>query len=137
LQPTARRACRLGAIRGRSFAESLGAFRRRRDHLEVFEADVRTGELTKHGKRVRLPAQPFQLLAMLLERPGELATREELCNGLWPHTIVNFDHGLNKAIGKIREALGDSSENPRFVKTVARRGYRFLDDVAVRHNQLY
>jgi TolB-like protein/DNA-binding winged helix-turn-helix (wHTH) protein len=97
----------------------------------IFEADVRTGELTKHGKRLRLQEQPFQLLAMLLERPGELVTREELSSRLWPQTIVDFDHGLNKAIGKIREALGDSSENPRFVETVARRGYRFLADVAV------
>jgi TolB-like protein/DNA-binding winged helix-turn-helix (wHTH) protein/Tfp pilus assembly protein PilF len=97
----------------------------------VFEADVRTGELTKHGKRLRLQEQPFQLLAMLLEKPGELVTREELSSRLWPQTIVDFDHGLNKAIGKIREALGDSSENPRFVETVARRGYRFLADVAV------
>ena len=97
----------------------------------VFEADVRTGELTKHGKRLRLQQQPFQLLAMLLERPGELVTREELSSRLWPQTIVDFDHGLNKAIGKIRDALGDSSENPRFIETVARRGYRFLADVAV------
>src|SRR3984957_1535774 len=97
----------------------------------VFEADVRTGELTKRGKRLRLQEQPFQLLAILLEKPGELVTREELSNRLWPQTIVDFDHGLNKAIGKIREALGDSSENPRFIETVARRGYRFLADVAV------
>jgi TolB-like protein/DNA-binding winged helix-turn-helix (wHTH) protein/Flp pilus assembly protein TadD len=97
----------------------------------VFEADVRTGELTKHGKRLRLQEQPFRLLAMLLERPGELVTREELSGRLWPQTIVDFDHGLNKAIGKIRGALGDSSENPRFIETVARRGYRFLADVAV------
>jgi TolB-like protein/DNA-binding winged helix-turn-helix (wHTH) protein/Flp pilus assembly protein TadD len=97
----------------------------------VFEADIRTGELTKHGRRVRLQEQPFQLLAMLLERPGELVTREELTSRLWPQTTVDFDHGLNKAIGKVREALGDSSENSRFVETVARRGYRFLADVAV------
>ena len=97
----------------------------------VFEADVRTGELTKRGKRLRLQEQPFQLLAILLEKPGVLVTREELSNRLWPQTIVDFDHGLNKAIGKIREALGDSSENPRFIETVARRGYRFLADVAV------
>jgi TolB-like protein/DNA-binding winged helix-turn-helix (wHTH) protein/Tfp pilus assembly protein PilF len=97
----------------------------------VFEADIRTGELTKRGKRLRLQEQPFQLLTILLEKPGELVTREELSNRLWPQTIVDFDHGLNKAIGKIREALGDSSENPRFIETVARRGYRFLADVAV------
>jgi TolB-like protein/DNA-binding winged helix-turn-helix (wHTH) protein len=97
----------------------------------VFEADVQTGELTKHGKRIRLQEQPFQLLVMLLEKPGEVVTREELRSRLWPRTIVDFDHGLNKAISKIREVLGDSSEHPRFVETVARRGYRFLADVAV------
>jgi len=97
----------------------------------VFEADPRIGELTKHGKRLPLQEQPFQLLAMLLERPGELVSREELRAKIWPETIVDFDHGLNKAISKIREALGDSAENPRFIETVARRGYRFLADVAV------
>jgi TolB-like protein/DNA-binding winged helix-turn-helix (wHTH) protein len=97
----------------------------------VFEADLRTGELTKLGKRVRLQEQPFQLLTMLLEKPGVLVTREELHSELWPETTVDFDHGLNKAISKIREALGDSAENPRFIETVARRGYRFLADVTV------
>jgi len=95
----------------------------------VFNADVQAGELTKQGKRIRLQEQPFRLLVMLLQKPGEVVTREELRSKLWPQTIVNFDHGLNKAISKIREALGDSSENPRFVETVARRGYRFLADV--------
>jgi TolB-like protein/DNA-binding winged helix-turn-helix (wHTH) protein/Flp pilus assembly protein TadD len=97
----------------------------------VFEADLRTGELTRLGKRVRLQEQPFQLLAMLLEKPGVLVTREELHLKLWPQTTVDVDHGLNKAISKIREALGDSAENPRFIETVARRGYRFLADVTV------
>jgi TolB-like protein/DNA-binding winged helix-turn-helix (wHTH) protein/Flp pilus assembly protein TadD len=97
----------------------------------VFEADTRSGELTKRGRHVRLQEQPFQLLAMLLERPGELLTREELSSKLWPNTIVDFDHGLNKAVAKIREALGDSAENPRFIETVARRGYRFIADVTV------
>jgi TolB-like protein/DNA-binding winged helix-turn-helix (wHTH) protein/Flp pilus assembly protein TadD len=96
----------------------------------VFEADLRIGELTKHGKRLPLQEQPFRLLAMLLTRPGELVTREELRARIWPQTIVDFDHGLNKAIGKIRDALGDSAESPRFIETVARRGYRFLADVA-------
>ena len=103
----------------------------RRLRFGVFEADLRAGELTKHGRRVRLQEQPFQLLAMLLEKPGELVTREELHNQLWPTTVVDFDHGVNKAVGKIREALGDSAENSRFVETIARRGYRFLADVAV------
>jgi TolB-like protein/Flp pilus assembly protein TadD len=97
----------------------------------VFEANIRTGELTKHGKRLRLQEQPFQLLAILLEKPGELVTREELRSRLWPQTTVDFDHGVNKAIGKVRYALGDSAGNPRFIETVARRGYRFLADVAV------
>jgi len=95
----------------------------------VFEADHRTGELTKLGKRVKLQEQPFQLLVMLLERPGELVLREQLRERLWPTTTVDFDHGLNKAISKIREALGDSAENPRFIETIASRGYRFLADV--------
>src|SRR5437867_2362060 len=95
----------------------------------VFEVDLRAGELTKRGLRIRLQEQPFQVLAMLLERPGELVTREELREKTWGQTVVDFDQGLNKAINKIREALGDSAENPRFVETVARRGYRFLADV--------
>jgi len=96
----------------------------------IFELDLRAGELRKHGLRVRLQEQPFQVLAMLLEYPGELVTREELQKKLWPaDTFVDFDHGLNKAISKIREALSDSAESPRFVETVAKRGYRFLADV--------
>jgi len=96
----------------------------------VFELDLRAGELRKHGLRVRLQEQPFQVLATLLEHPGEVVTREELQKKLWPaDTFVDFDHGLNKAISKIREALSDSAEGPRFVETVARRGYRFLAEV--------
>jgi len=98
----------------------------------VFELDLRAGELRKHGLRVRLQEQPTQVLAMLLEHPGEVVTREELQKKLWPaDTFVDFDHGLNKAISKIREALSDSAESPRFVETVARRGYRFLAEVKV------
>jgi TolB-like protein/DNA-binding winged helix-turn-helix (wHTH) protein/Tfp pilus assembly protein PilF len=98
----------------------------------VFELDLRAGELRKHGLRVRLQEQPFQILTMLLEHPGEVVTREKLQKKLWPaDTFVDFDHGLNKAVSKIREALGDSAESPRFVETVARRGYRFLADVKV------
>src|SRR5271168_4253314 len=98
----------------------------------VFELDLRAGELRKHGLRVRLQEQPFQLLAMLLEHAGEVVTREELQKKLWPaDTFVDFDHGLNKAISKIREALSDSAESPHFVETVARRGYRFLAEVKV------
>jgi TolB-like protein/DNA-binding winged helix-turn-helix (wHTH) protein/Tfp pilus assembly protein PilF len=103
-----------------------------RGHLRfgVFELDLRAGELRKHGFRVRLQAQPFHVLALLLEHAGEVVTREELQKKLWPaDTFVDFDHGLNKAINKIREALSDSAESPRFVETVARRGYRFLAEV--------
>jgi TolB-like protein/DNA-binding winged helix-turn-helix (wHTH) protein/Tfp pilus assembly protein PilF len=103
----------------------------RRLGFGVFEVDLRDRQLTKRGLRIRLQEQPFQVLAMLLERPGEVVTRDELRNRLWPNTVVEFDHGLNKAISKIREVLGDSVESPRFVETVARRGYRFLADVAV------
>src|ERR1700740_1248324 len=96
----------------------------------VFELDLRAGELRKHGLRIRLQEQPFQVLAMLLDHPGEIVTREELQKKLWPaDTFVDFDHGLNKAINKIRDALSDSAESPRFVETVARRGYRFLAEV--------
>src|ERR1700751_1718523 len=96
----------------------------------VFELDPRAGELRKHGVRVRLQEQPFQVLATLLEHPGEIVTREELQKKIWPvDTFVDFDHGLNKVINKIREALSDSAESPRFVETVARRGYRFLAEV--------
>jgi TolB-like protein/Tfp pilus assembly protein PilF len=97
----------------------------------VFEFDLRAGELTKDGRRIRLQGQPIQLLGMLVQKPGELVTREEVHSRLWPGIIVDFDHGVNKAISKIREALGDSAQHPRFVETVARRGYRFLADVAV------
>ena len=96
----------------------------------VFELDLRAGELRKHGLRIRLQEQPFQVLAMLLQHHGEVVTREELQKTVWPaDTFVDLDHGLNKLISKIREALGDSAENPRFVETVARRGYRFLAEV--------
>jgi len=98
----------------------------------VFELDLRAGELRKHGLRIRIQEQPFQVLALLLEHPGDVVTREELQKKLWPaDTFVDFDHGLNKAISKIREALSDSVESPRFVETVARRGYRFLAEVKV------
>jgi len=98
----------------------------------VFEVDLRAGELRKHGVRLRLQEQPFQVLVMLLERPGETVTREELRNRLWrADTFVDFDHGVNKAVNRIRDALDDSATSPRFVETVARRGYRFIADVAV------
>lgn len=96
----------------------------------IFEADLRTGELRRNGAKVRLQEQPFQILAMLLDRRGEVVTREELRTRLWPvDTFVDFDHSLNAAVRRLRDALGDSAENPRFVETVARRGYRFLAPV--------
>jgi TolB-like protein/Flp pilus assembly protein TadD len=96
----------------------------------LFEVDLRAGELRKQGVKIKLQEQPFQILAMLLENPGQVVTREELRNKLWlADTFVDFDHSLNKAINKLREALGDSAENPRFVETLPRRGYRFLASI--------
>ncbi len=93
----------------------------------VFELDLAAGELRKSGVRIRLQEQPFQVLAFMLERPGEVITREELRQKLWPaDTFVDFDHSLNTAVNKLREALGDSASTPRYVETLARRGYRFL-----------
>src|SRR5207244_6147673 len=95
-----------------------------------FEADLHAGELRRHGLRIKLQEQPFQILAMLLERPGNVVTREELQKKLWPwDTFVDFDHGLGSAINKLREALGDSADNPRFIETLPRRGYRFIAPV--------
>jgi cholera toxin transcriptional activator len=102
----------------------------RRYRFGTFEADAATGELRRRGIRVRINAQPFQLLVMLLERPGELVTREEIAGALWPDgTFVDFEHGVNSAMNRIREALGDSAGNPRFIETLARRGYRFIAPV--------
>ena len=96
-----------------------------------FEVDLPAGELRKCGLKLKLTGQPFQVLAILLERPGEVVTREELQKRLWLDTFVDVDHNLNTAINKIREALGDSAENPRFVETLPRRGYRFIAPVDV------
>src|SRR5216684_1226465 len=107
-QPTARRLVRFG----------------------LFELDLAAGELCKQGRKIRLQDQPFQVLELLLSRPGEVVTREELQKKLWPRdTFVEFDQGLNTAIKKIRLALGDSADNPRLIETIARRGYRFLAPV--------
>ena len=94
--------------------------------FSTFEVDLQAQELRKGGHRLKLTGQPFQVLTILLERPGTVVTRDELQNRLWPDTFVDVDHNLNVAINKIREALGDSSENPRFVETLPRRGYRFI-----------
>src|SRR5258708_3534333 len=93
----------------------------------LFEADLEQRVLSKEGFRVRLQDQPFQVLVLLLERPGEIVTREEIRQKLWPaDTYVAFDDGLNTAIKKLRLALGDSADSPRFIETIPRRGYRFL-----------
>ncbi len=97
----------------------------------LFEADLHTGELWKAGRRIKIQTQPFKVLATLLERPGEVVTREELQRRVWgPDTTVDFDHSIGTAINKIREALGDSADNPRFIETLARRGYRFIAPVS-------
>jgi DNA-binding winged helix-turn-helix (wHTH) protein len=106
----------------------------RRYRFGVFEADAATGELRRQGLRVKLNAQPFQILLMLLDRyldgPGQLVTRDEISRVLWPDgTFVDYEHGVNSAVNRIREALGDTAGSPRFVETLARRGYRFLAPV--------
>ncbi|MBI3280773.1 MAG: winged helix-turn-helix domain-containing protein [Acidobacteria bacterium] len=95
----------------------------------VFEVDLAAGELYKQGLKVKLQEQPFQVLSALIERPREIVTREELQKRLWPDTVVDFDRGLNKAINRLREVLGDDAENPRFIETLPQRGYRFLAPV--------
>src|SRR5207248_6884208 len=96
----------------------------------AFEVNLQLGELRKNGMRMRLSGQPLQILAVLIEHPGEVVTREELHSKLWPaDTFVDFDHGLNNAVARIREVLDDSSETPRYVETLPRRGYRFIAPV--------
>lgn len=96
----------------------------------VFEGNTATGELRRKGMRVKVPAQSFQILIMLLERPGELVTREEICRELWPDgTFVDYEHGINSAINRLRETLGDKASSPRFIETLSRRGYRFVAPV--------
>src|SRR6516225_1822180 len=94
-----------------------------------FEADLSTGELRKDGVKLKFSGQPFQVLAFLLERPGEVVTREELQKRLWPDTFVDVERNLNTAVNKIREVLGDSAEIPRFIETLPRRGYRFIGEI--------
>ena len=102
--------------------------------FSVFEVDLRAGELRRNGIKVRLQNQPLQILSMLLERPGEIITRDEMQARLWSaETFVDFDHGLNSAIRRLRDALGDSAESPAFVETLGRRGYRFVFPVEKPH----
>lgn len=103
---------------------------RRRVRAGLFEVDLVSGEIHKSGRKVRLQEQPFRVLAMLLERPGEIITREELQVRIWPaDTFVGFDEGINTAVRKLRVAFGDSADNPRFIETIPRRGYRFVAPV--------
>ena len=95
--------------------------------FDAFEADLRSGELRKQGLKLRIGDQPFSVLAVLLAQPGEVVTREDLQKRLWPaDTFVDFDRGLNKAINRLREALGDSADSPRFIETLPKRGYLFI-----------
>jgi serine/threonine protein kinase/dipeptidyl aminopeptidase/acylaminoacyl peptidase len=110
----------------------LTALRVRLFRFGPFELDVRAGELRKHGIRLRLREQPLRILVLLLERPGEVVLRSEIREKLWPNeTVVEFDHGINAAIKKLRDALSESAEKPRHIETIARRGYRFLGEVEV------
>ena len=98
--------------------------------FSTFEADPQAGELRKNGLRLRIQDQPFQILLRLLERPGQIVTREELKTTLWSvDTFVDFDNGLNMAVKRLREALGDDADHPRFIETLPRRGYRFIGQV--------
>jgi DNA-binding winged helix-turn-helix (wHTH) protein/tetratricopeptide (TPR) repeat protein len=104
--------------------------------FSVFEVDLRAAEVRKHGVRIKLQDQPFRILSRLLENPGDIVTRDELRQELWhDHTFVDFDRGLNKAIAKLRSALGDSAETPRYIETIPRHGYRLLVPVAQGHSQ--
>lgn len=99
----------------------------------IFELDVRSGDLRKRGIRIKLQDQPRQILSLLLEHSGEVVTREQIQKHLWPDsTYLDFDNAINSAVRKLRDALGDTAENPRFVETLARRGYRFMVPVSKR-----
>src|SRR6201981_2199699 len=98
--------------------------------FSTFEVNLDSGELRKRGQKIKLQEQPFQVLAALLEKPGEIVTREELRSKLWPSdTFVDFDHSLNAAIKRLRDALGESAETPVFIETLPRRGYRFISNI--------
>src|SRR5438034_5880702 len=96
----------------------------------AFELDQDAGELRKQGTRMKLQEQPLQMLQVLLQRPGEVVTREELQQKIWPSdTFVDFDHGINNAIKRLRETLGDTAETPQYIETLPRRGYRFIGTI--------
>ena len=120
----------LGSRVGNSAVNKMLPKARRLIRFGLFEVDLSAGVLEREGRKVSLQEQPFQVLTLLLERPGEVVTREEVRQKLWPQdTFVDYDAGLNTAIRKLREALGDSADNPRFVETLPRRGYRFIAPV--------
>src|SRR5262245_55342335 len=97
----------------------------------MFELELSGGELRKHGHRIRLQEQPLRLLVCLLENPGTVVSREELARKIWPGgTFVDYEHGLNAAVARLRQVLRDSAENPRYIETVARKGYRFVAPIA-------
>src|SRR5215472_14484968 len=99
--------------------------------LGEFEIDLHSAEVQRNGNKFVLQGQPFQVLAILLEKPGELVTREELKKRLWSaDTFVDFDHSLNKAVNRLRETLSDSADTPRYIQTLPRRGYRFIAEIA-------
>jgi TolB-like protein len=109
----------------------------RRVRFGSYEIDEAAGELFNHGARIKLPEQPFRILQILLEQPGKLITREELCKRLWPgDTFVDFDHGINNAIKRLREALGDTAETPHFIETLPRRGYRFIAELKPKEQRI-
>jgi DNA-binding winged helix-turn-helix (wHTH) protein len=97
----------------------------------LFEVDLHTGELWRLGQKLKLTGQPFSVLAILLEKPGEVVSREEIQRRLWPDTFVDVNHSLNTAINKLRETLADSTDKPRFVETLSRRGYRFIAPIQI------
>lgn len=104
--------------------------------FDEYEVDLRAAELRRKGNRLKLQMQPFQVLVALLERPKDVVTREELRQRLWPEdTFVDFDHGLNTAVAKLRDVLGDSASSPRYIETIAKRGYRFLAEVQTQEEQ--
>src|SRR6185312_15632226 len=116
-------------------SRDLGVATRRR--FGTFEVDLATGELRRNGVKRKIQEQPVSVLAMLLDHPGEVVTREALRERLWPaDTFVDFEHGLNTAIRKLRRALDEAAENPRYVETLARRGYRFIAPVTVEASEV-
>lgn len=125
-----RRRVNLTLRRGRSLEP--GTSQNRVFRFGLYEADAVAGELRKNGRKLKVQEQPFRVLVLLLERPGAVVTREEVRQALWPaDTFVDFDHGLNTAVNKLRDALDDTASNPRFIETLARRGYRFIAPVEV------